>query len=301
MATVLTSLKDSWRKNSPELAGLVNGALPDFVLQRSPGPRLAGVPVFCYHLTEAESLDADLAFLAANGYRTIGAAELIEHLTGDRALDDPCVVLSFDDGPRNFHDVAFPVLERWRARAVAFIAPGLHADAEPGDEHAERPMTWQEIASIHSSGLVEFQSHTLESRFVPDWPAPAALSGCAPEIEKRRRRDVALSLAEDLAASQQLIAARLPGARVDQLCFPQYLGTPAALDVAKALGFRGCHWGLVAGRPLNRRGDSPFHISRLSDEYLRRLPGAGRIGIADLIRQRLHRSRSAAAWRRQFG
>jgi peptidoglycan/xylan/chitin deacetylase (PgdA/CDA1 family) len=300
MAAILTSLQDSWRKNSPELTGFLQGAIPGFVLQRRPAGELTGVPVFCYHLTEPESLEADLAFLADNGYRTIGSEELTDYLNGARALPDPSVVLTFDDGPRNFFDVAFPLLERYRARAVAFIAPGLHADAAADADLPDRPMTWQEITAIHASGLVEFQSHTLESRFVPNWPAPAALSGCDPALEQRRRRSVPLTLAEDLAASQHAIVSRLPGARVDQLCFPQYLGTQQAIDVARALGFRGCHWGLVSGRPLNRPGDSPFHIARLSDEYLRRLPGARRISLKDLFRQRVHRSKTAAAWRRRY-
>jgi peptidoglycan/xylan/chitin deacetylase (PgdA/CDA1 family) len=298
MARLLFTLRDSWRKNAPELTGLLNGALPAFVLQRRPATKLSGVPVFCYHLTEPQSLEADLTFLAQNGYRTIGTAELMEYLAGERKLPDPSVVLSFDDGPRNFHDVAFPLLERYRARAVAFIAPGLHGEADA--DVPDRTMTWHEIAAIHASGLVEFQSHTLESRFVPGWPAPAALSGCDPALEARRRRSTALPLAEDLAASQRAIESRLPGARVDQLCFPQYLGTPESIEVARSLGFRGCYWGLVAGRPLNGPGDSPFHIGRLSDEYLRRLPGTGRVGLTDLLKQRTHRSRTAAAWRRRY-
>ncbi|MBN1238486.1 MAG: polysaccharide deacetylase family protein [Gammaproteobacteria bacterium] len=298
MAALLDSLKDSWRKNAPELAALLNGALPRFVLERRPAERLPGVPVFCYHLTESEALDADLDFLARNGYRTIGSSELIEHLAGRHVLPDRAVMLTFDDGPRNFHDVAFPLLRRHAARAVAFIAPGLHA-AEADPDHPDRPMTWKEIMAIHASGLVEFQSHTLESRFVPKWPAPAALSGCEPALEQRRR-NAPLALRDDLAASQKAIESRLPGARVDQLCFPQYVGTAEAIDVARSLGFRGCYWGLLPGRPLNRAGDSPFHISRLSDEYLRRLPGSGRAGLSDLLRQRLHRSRTAAAWRRRY-
>ena len=304
MAGLTETLKDSWRKNAPELAGLVNGALPGFVLARRPKDTLPGVPVFCYHLTDGEALDADLDFLARNGYRTVGSAELMDHLSGAQALTGRAVMLTFDDGPRNFHDVAFPLLLRYRARAVAFIAPGLHADSAddapgPGIGVADRPMTWNEIATVHASGLVEFQSHTLESRFVPDWPKPAALAGCDPAIG-RQRRGAPRPLVEDLAASRTAIETRLPGARVDQLCFPQYIGSAEAVETARRLGFTGCYWGLLPGRPLNRAGDSPFHISRLSDEYLRRLPGTGRIGLDALLLRRVQRSRTGAEWRRRY-
>jgi peptidoglycan/xylan/chitin deacetylase (PgdA/CDA1 family) len=294
----MTALSGVWRKNSPEVRGLWDGSLPDFVTRRRPR-ELCGVPVFTYHLVEPQELEADLEFLAANGYRTLRAADLVDYLAGAWDPQGPAVMLTFDDGPRNFFDSAFPLLQRFGARAVAFIAPGLHADAGRDDTAQARPMSWQEMATIHASGLVEFQSHTFESRFVPQWPAVAPLAGCDPDLE-RRRRGAPRAFADDLALSRLTLESRFPGGRVDQIAFPMYVGTAAAVDAARALGFRACHWGLIPGRPINARGDSPFFISRLSDEFLRRLPGAGRITLRQLVRGRLHRIQRARAWRRQF-
>jgi peptidoglycan/xylan/chitin deacetylase (PgdA/CDA1 family) len=295
---MLTPIKNAWRKNSAELMGLMNGAIPEFVMASRPPDRLAGVPVFCYHLVESEWFEEDLEFLKRNGYHTLTSSQLTDSLTGVRDVPERSVLLTFDDGPGNFNSVAFPLLQKYRSRAVAFIAPGLHGNASADSDFSERPMTWEEMAVIHASGLVEFQSHTLESRFVPKWPQPAALSGCDPLLESRRRR-APLGFTEDLSASKRMIESRLPGAKVDQLCFPQYLGTAEAIDAAKSLGFRGCHWGLTAGRPLNTRGDSPFHVSRVTDEYLRRLPGSGRISLRELMHQRIHRIQTARAWRQR--
>jgi hypothetical protein len=58
---------------------------------------------------------------------------------------------------------------------------------------------------------------------------------------------------------------------------------------------------LLKGRPLNRAGQSPLTISRVSDEFVRRLPGEGRVGFGHLVRERLHRIRLAREWRRQYG
>jgi len=93
----------------------------------------------------------------------------------------------------------------------------------------------------------------------------------------------------------------VPSASVEHLCFPQYIGTDDALRTASSLGFKGCYWGLLKGRPLNRAGQSPLTISRVSDEFLRRLPGEGRVGFGHLIGERLHRIRLARKWRRQYG
>jgi len=296
---LLHAIHNAWRKNTPELVGLWTGALPDFVTARRPKEPLLGVPVFCYHLVEPETFEADLEFLRTNDYRTVSAAEMVEFLHGARELSSRSVMLTFDDGPRNFHDVAFPLLRRYGACATAFIAPGLHGEDDSDAASTARPMSWQEVRAVHASGCVEFQSHTLESRFVPDWPMPVALAGCAPALEASRR-GTPRAFGEDLALSRSILESQLRGATVNQLAFPMYRGTTAALDTARALGFRACYWGLVAGRPLNRRGDSPFHVSRLSDEFVRRLPGSGRISITQMIRERVKRAQSARAWRRQF-
>ena len=297
---IFSALRDAWRKNGPELRGLTNGAIAGFVTVRRPTEVLAGVPVFCFHLVEAGPFEADLAFLSRNGYQTIRGRDLLDHLNRRRVLPARSVLLTFDDGPRNFHDVAFPLLAKYRAHAVAFIAPGLHAFAADEEDTDARPMTWEEIGRIHESDLVEFQSHTLESRYVPDWPAPAALSGCKPAIENRRRGEP-LPLREDLERSRRLIEARLPHATVNQLAFPMYLGNEEAIAEARSVGIDACYWGLRPGRALNRPGDSTFHISRMSDEFLRRLPGVGRITLRELLRTRIHRIRAARAWRQSHG
>jgi peptidoglycan/xylan/chitin deacetylase (PgdA/CDA1 family) len=292
-------VRDTWRKNAPELAALFNGALPRFVTASRPRERLNGVPVFSYHSVAAETFEADLAFLRQNDYQTLSSLEFLDIVGGNMPVPERAVLLSFDDGPANFHAVSFPLLKKYLARAVAFIAPGLHVDRED-QAMAARPMSWKEIAEIHASGLVEFQSHTFESRHVPAWPRAVPLVDCAPALESARRGAVAMPFAEDLARSRQAIEARLPGLVVNQLAFPQYLGTDAAIKAAKSLGFRACYWGLTAGRALNRPGDSAFHISRINDEFLRRLPGSGRISIRGMLAERMRRVRAARDWRRHY-
>ena len=296
---IVKALQDVWRKHESEVRGLFNGAYPDFVTSSRPTDVGPGIPVFCYHIVEPDEFEADLAHLERNGYRTLRGQELLEYLRGERTLPERAVLLTFDDGPLNFFQVAFPLLQRFGARATAFIAPKLHVDSDAEQATEARPMTWEEISAIHASGLVEFQSHTLESRFVPKWPRPAGLSGVRWSIESPRRGD-ALPLRADLECSRQMIEARLPGLRVNQLAFPMYLGTPDAIDDARAAGLEACYWGLRPGRALNAPGDSPFHVSRMSDEFLRRLPGVGRISVRELMRVRMRRIQAARAWRRQY-
>jgi hypothetical protein len=51
---------------------------------------------------------------------------------------------------------------------------------------------------------------------------------------------------------------------------------------------------------LNKEGDSPYFVSRISGEFVRRLPGSNRLPLRRLFGERLHRARSARRWRRRF-
>jgi peptidoglycan/xylan/chitin deacetylase (PgdA/CDA1 family) len=295
-----SKLHDAWRKNSPELLGFFNGSFPDFVLARSPKPLQGFVPVFHYHLVETPRFEADLKFLSENNYTTIDADQMVDYLSRRTQLPTKSVLLTFDDGPKNFYEVAFPLLRKYRHKAVHFIAPALH------EEHRDdfnpdwpRPMTWAQLREIHASGLVQIQSHTLESRYVPAWPRPAALAGVHPEIENARRGEPR-DLKEDLLAAKQLLEERLPGSTVRHLAFPQYDGNDAAVRIAQEVGYVGLFWGQLPTRPMNRPGDSPLQITRISGEYLRRLPAQRRISLWELAVQRRQIINEGIQWRSKF-
>jgi peptidoglycan/xylan/chitin deacetylase (PgdA/CDA1 family) len=238
--------------------------------------------------------------LPRNGYETLALDELLECVAGRRPVTGRQVVLTFDDGPRNFHDVALPLLRRYGLRATAFVAPGLHADDYGEHQHLEfRPMTWDELRACFASGLVDVQSHTLQSQYVPDWPRAVALAGVDPRVEERLRQPP-LPMAEDFLAARRLIEARIPGSRVVHLCYPMYLTTPAGLAAAKEAGYRAGYGSVIPGRPLVRAGDDPRLLPRMSWEFLRRLPGEGRASFAEVLRARLGDARRASERARRF-
>lgn len=294
---MLQRLKRSWRKNRRELTGIFNGSLPRFLFAVRPRELGEGIAVFCYHTVTSDELRGDLEFLARNGYGTFGGDALLECLRGNGPAEPRRVVLTFDDGALNFHRVVLPLLREYRARALAFVAPGMHFERPPpGFEHVlERPMTWDELREAHASGLVDVESHTYESRYAPEWPLPIALDGVSAKLESVLR-GAALSLEGDLRAAKAKLEAELPGKIVKHIAFPAYEGTPEAIAAAVRCGYEACHWGLLPRRPLNEPNASTLHIARLSHEYLRRLPGEGRASLAALALRRGQAVR--AAWKR---
>lgn len=146
----------SLKQYGRSLGRLLRTRYPSFLWGGSPSP--TAPPVFCYHDVTAEDFERDLAYLARNGYETIGVQSLLRARRGE--LDGSRkVVLTFDDARRSFWSVALPLLRRYEARAVLFV-PTAWITSEGSDAAGDRLfMTWEEIRACSESGRVEIGSH----------------------------------------------------------------------------------------------------------------------------------------------
>ena len=126
------------------------------VTRRRPGD----VVILLYHRVGGPGGEIDLP--AALFERQLAA--LVEGdrvLTLDQAMaGDPGggVVVTVDDGYRDFHDTVLPLLVRYRVPAVLYLATGLVA----GEGAAEDldALTWSQLAEAVDTGLVTVGSHT---------------------------------------------------------------------------------------------------------------------------------------------
>lgn len=175
-------------------AGLAGGAYPAFVY----GGPVKGVPVFTYHKVEPTAFEAHLAFLQRNGYRTLTADEYFEIISGQRASDGKAVLLTFDDGWSSVWSFGLPLLKRYRAKIVLFLAAGRieEGPAGPTSEQAREAsvlrarershtpfVTWDEVRALHASGLVDIQSHSLAHSQV--FCSPRAVDFVSPPLLRR--------------------------------------------------------------------------------------------------------------------
>lgn len=135
----------------------------------APIPLHFKVPILLYHYVEYVkdqgdkiriSLDIQpyifeqqLKTLKDAGYTFMTPSEVPEVFNGKLSLPAKPVILSFDDGYRDFYYDVFPLLKKYDAKAVAYIVPGF----------LDRPnnlTTWQ-LKEISKSGLVEIGAHTM--------------------------------------------------------------------------------------------------------------------------------------------
>jgi peptidoglycan/xylan/chitin deacetylase (PgdA/CDA1 family) len=254
--------------------------------------------VFCYHVVNAEEFEADLDFLSRNGYVTIDADTLLDHLEERRRAPERAVVLTFDDGARNLFEIAFPLLKRYGMTAVAFVAPRFHGEdsedlsSDSNGNHL-RPLDWSQIQEMHTSGFIDFQSHTYEHRYIPRWPEPIDLAGSSPELVHPLRGQV-ITIAEDFRLAKDTLEQKL-GKTVRHLAFPKFNGTSVALQIGHECGYKAFWWGVLPHRPDNRPGQSPSYVVRVSGEFLRRLPGDKRVPLREILHVR-HRTTSLRIW-----
>jgi len=83
---------------------------------------------------------------------------------------------------------------------------------------------------------------------------------------------------DELALSKALLEQRLPGNAVRHFCYPWFDGCDLADRLAAEAGYRTVHGGVGV---RSRHGTAmPLPVQRISEEYLFRLPGEGRGGIA---------------------
>ena len=115
--------------------------------------------------TPVSLFEEQMAFLAGNGYRVVPAEEIARRLARGEPFEPKTVALTFDDGFSDNHDLAFPVLRKYRFPAAIFLV----ADAVEGGDH----LTWSQAREMQASGLVQFGCHGATHRKLAGLPGRA--------------------------------------------------------------------------------------------------------------------------------
>ncbi|MFX0208428.1 MAG: polysaccharide deacetylase family protein, partial [Candidatus Hodarchaeota archaeon] len=179
--SIYLQLKKSYERNLPEFLAYRKRLYPDFVFDRQARPLKNEIPVFTFHSVEPIRFERQLQFLATNNYRTLSADEFYRIIIQKQPIPEKAIVLTFDDGLGSLWSVGYPLLKKYGFTAVCFIVPGCTVyvknyfpnlyDHWNGKASLQEVLcreltsipfcTWQEIETMHQSGVVDFQSHTM--------------------------------------------------------------------------------------------------------------------------------------------
>lgn len=214
------------------------------------------IPILMYHAISDEPESAQpyyrttttpamfathMQYLAERGYRTVDLGQALSSLHNGGPSN--AVVITFDDGFRDFYREAFPVLNRYSFSATMFL-PTAYIGTAPAKFKGKDCLTWSEVRELHRQGIL-FGSHTVTH--------PQLYGLNAQVIE------------EELTASKETIEQQL-GAKVDSFAYP-YAFPEADSSFKQMLQETLCRAGYGNGvcTTIGRtdRGTNPFFLKRL--------------------------------------
>ena len=130
------------------------------------------LPIIMYHEVKPNKsgkdaiqpweFEADLKWLADNGYTTIVMADLIAYVRDGTPLPEKPIILSFDDGYYNNYVYVLPLLQQYSARIVLSLL-GRNTDdftEWPSKSIDYAHVTWDQLNEMLDTGLVEVQNHS---------------------------------------------------------------------------------------------------------------------------------------------
>lgn len=127
------------------------------------------IPVLMYHYVEhvkdrgdkvrislntlPETLDLQIKTMKSAGYAFLTASDLADILDGIKTPPPKSVVLTFDDGYRDFYTDAFPILKKYQVKATEYVISGFL--------NLPNNLTKEQLKEVAQSGLVEIGAHTV--------------------------------------------------------------------------------------------------------------------------------------------
>jgi len=146
------------------LIALSIGVLHADIARAAPLEPEAGIPILVYHRfgpVVADSMtvttvvfEQQLGWLREHDYQIVPLRTVVDavHGNGKREVSR-AVVITVDDGHRSVYTELFPLIRRYRFPVTLFIYPSAISNASYA-------MTWEQIAEMARTGLVDIQSHT---------------------------------------------------------------------------------------------------------------------------------------------
>jgi peptidoglycan/xylan/chitin deacetylase (PgdA/CDA1 family) len=119
------------------------------------------VPILTYHrlgsnrtrlVVSPATFDAQMQYLAVNGYHVIPLRQLTGFLEGGEPLPRKAVVITLDDAYRSTYEIAFPILKKYGFPATVFLYSDFIGAADA--------MTWTQMQDLVNSDLIDIQPHS---------------------------------------------------------------------------------------------------------------------------------------------
>ena len=186
-----------------------------------------------------QAFEAQMQELKNKGIAVIPMQDFLAWRRGEKAIPAKSAVLTFDDGWKSQHEVAWPILKKFNYPVTLFIyTEGI----KPGHFSGGESMSWDQLAEMRDANI-DIQGHTAthqDLRRPYDKVAKKKLS--PPEYEQW--------LENEVAGSKQMIEQKL-GVKVNCFAVPYGFYNEHIKDVAMKAGYEAIF--TVYGQPITMR------------------------------------------------
>ncbi len=196
-----------------------------------------------------EAFDAQLAALKSWGYESVTFDDWLGFRDGSADLPKRPLIITFDDGYRSTHDIAWPLLRSHGFSATVFLVSGLigKTNTWDTDEIQEPLLPLDEILEMQKGGMI-FGSHTRTH---------AALTKIPPALAKSELED-----------SRNELEAML-GRHVTTLCYPYAKQNQAVRDLTRRAGYRSA---VIGKGGVNRASADAYALRRIKIDTRTTIP-----------------------------
>ncbi len=202
------------------------------------------LPVVMYHLVlddesrlgdftvSPKMFEDDMEYILKNGYTPINFADLNAYVYDNKPLPKKPIMITFDDGFYNNYHYVFPIIKEKNVKIVLSVIGSLSEKYSKTNE--KNPyytyLTWDDLRTMHNSGLVEIQNHTYNlHKYTDKEKGVLKYLGETDEYYIKRIR-------EDFEKNHKLIKENT-GAVCTVMTFPFGVSSKKSEEIAKQIGY----------------------------------------------------------------
>ena len=196
------------------------------------------------HAVSRTAFAAQMRWLHTAGYQTVALADWLQTASSARLRQTgKSIIITFDDGYRDNHTHAWPILAEYGFSATIFLVTGRmghSSDWRSGSLSRAPLLTWQEARELAATGI-RFGSHTVNH---------ADLNAAPPAVAEQELRASRADLQQAL------------GVAVDHLAYPYSRFNAQVKDLARQAGYHtacSCPTGYVGGA-----NHDPYDLRRIT-------------------------------------
>lgn len=206
-------------------------------------------------------MENDLKYLTSSGYTTVTVDDLINYVYHGKKLPEKCIMLTFDDGYYNNYYYAYPLLKKYKCKAV--ISP-IASMTEKFTQTQDISVSYghisnDDIKEMVRSGYVEIQNHSYDMHTLKPRKGVSRKQGESFDNYKK-------AITDDITKAQNYLE-NVTGEKPSCFVYPFGAKCNSTEEIVRELGFVCTLTCTEKPNVITRDKESLFELGRYRRDY----------------------------------